>query len=135
MDFRADCDPRFQFIARSSPRSFGYTYGYMTGTAEAPNGYPVGSGITFPNSPQVGDYFLRIDYLPNILFRWDGQLWIRIDSNVRTGLGMTEEDNSQQSTFINNSNVTVPTDGGTMPQKQALSSILTIAPDPIPPVI
>ena len=135
MDFRADCDPRFQFIARSSPRSFGYTYGYMTGTAEAPNGYPVGSGITFPNSPQVGDYFLRIDYLPNILFRWDGQLWIRIDSNVRTGLGMTEEDNSQQSTFINNNNVTVLTDGGTMPQKQALSSILTIAPDPIPPVI
>ena len=135
MDFRADCDPRFQFIARSSPRSFGYTYGYMTGTAEAPNGYPVGSGITFPNSPQVGDYFLRIDYLPNILFRWDGQLWIRIDSNVRTGLGMTEEDKSQQSTFINNNNVTVLTDGGTMPQKQALSSILTIAPDPIPPVI
>ena len=135
MDFRADCDPRFQFIARSSPRSFGYTYGYMTGTAEAPNGYPVGSGITFPNSPQVGDYFLRIDYLPNILFRWDGQLWVRIDSNVRTGLGMTEEDNSQQSTFINNNNVTVLTDGGTMPQKQALSSILTIAPDPIPPVI
>ena len=135
MDFRADCDPRFQFIARSSPRSFGYSYGYMTGTAEAPNGYPVGSGITFPNSPQVGDYFLRIDYLPNILFRWDGQLWVRIDTNVRTGLGMTEEDNSQQSTFINNNNVTVLTDGGTMPQKQALSSILTIAPDTIPPII
>jgi len=48
---------------------------------------------------------------------------------------MTEEDNSQQSTFINNNNVTVLTDGGTMPQKQALSSILTIAPDTIPPII
>jgi hypothetical protein len=133
MDFRADCDPRFQFIARSSPRSFGYTTGYLDGTGEAPNGYPTGAGISFPQNPQVGDYFLRIDYLPQLLYRWDGQLWIRISENVRTDTGFTAEDSSQQSSFINNSNVTVLTDGTTTTQKQALSSILTIAPDTIPP--
>jgi hypothetical protein len=133
MDFRADCDPRFQFIARSSPRSFGYTTGYLDGTGEAPNGFPTGAGISFPQNPQVGDYFLRIDYLPQLLYRWDGQLWIRISENVRTQTGMTAEDLSQQSSFINNSNVTVLTDGTTTTQKQALSTILTIAPDTIPP--
>jgi hypothetical protein len=133
MDFRADCDPRFQFIARSSPRSFGYTTGYLDGTGEAPNGFPTGAGIAFPQNPQVGDYFLRIDYLPQLLYRWDGQLWIRISQNVRTDTGMTAGDLSQQSSFINNSNVTVLTDGTTTTQKQALSTILTIAPDTIPP--
>jgi hypothetical protein len=133
MDFRADCDPRFQFIARSSPRSFGYTTGYLDGTGEAPNGFPTGAGIAFPQNPQVGDYFLRIDYLPQLLYRWDGQLWIRISENVRTDTGFTAEDSSQQSSFINNSNVTVLTDGTTTTQKQALSSILAITPDTLPP--
>ena len=135
MDYRADCDPRFQFIARSSPRSFGYTTGYLDGTAEAPNGFPTGAGISFPQNPQVGAYFLRTDYLPQILYRWDGRLWVRISKNVRTQTGFTEQDLSQQSSFINNSNVTTTTSGTQIPQKQALSTILTIAPDPIPPVI
>ena len=135
MDYRADADPRFQFIARVSPRSFGYTTGYLDGTGEAPNGFPTGAGISFPQDPQVGAYFLRTDYLPQILYRWDGRIWVRISTNVRTPTGFTETDLSQQSSFINNSNVTVTTDGTEIPQKQALSTILTIAPDPIPPVI
>jgi hypothetical protein len=135
MDYRADADPRFQFIARSSPRSFGYTTGYLDGSAEAPNGFPTGAGIAFPQNPQVGAYFLRTDYLPQLLFRWDGRIWVRISKNVRTQTGFTEGDLSQQSSFINNSNVTIATDGTSIPQKQGLSTILTIAPDPIPPVI
>lgn len=135
MDYRADADPRFAFIARSSPRSFGYTTGYLDGTAEAPNGFPTGAGIAFPQNPQVGAYFLRTDYLPQLLYRWDGRIWVRISKNVRTQTGFTETDLSQQSSFINNSNVTITTSGTEIPQKQALSTILTIAPDPIPPVI
>ena len=135
MDFRADCDPSFQFIARSSPRSFGYTMGYMDGSGVAPNGFPTGAGISFPQNPQVGDYFLRTDYLPQLLYRWDGKLWVRISKNVRTQTGFTSSDQSQQSSFINNSNVTVTTNGTVIPQQQALSTILTIAPDSIPPVI
>ena len=135
MDFRADADPRFQFIARSSPRSFGYTAGYLTGDGTTPNGYPSGAGIAFPQNPQVGDYFLRIDYFPQILFRWDGQIWVRISENVRTDTGFMDNDQSQTASFINNSNVTVLTNGTTTTQKQALSTILTIAPDPLPPVV
>jgi hypothetical protein len=133
MDYRADCDPRFQFIARSSPRTFGYSTSYMSGDGQAPNGFPTGAGISFPQNPQVGDYFLRIDYLPQLLYRWDGQLWVRISENVRTDTGLIDDDKTQTASFINNSNVTVTTSGTIIPQKQALSTILTIAPDPLPP--
>jgi len=135
MDWRADCDPAFQYIARSSPRSFGYTTGYLDGTGEAPNGLPTGAGISFPQNPQVGDYFLRIDYFPQLLYRWDGRLWVRISQNVRTQTGFTEANQSQKSGFINNRVQTKLTDGTFVPQRQALSTILGLTPDPLPPVI
>jgi hypothetical protein len=135
MDFRADCDPAFQYIARSSPRTFGYTTGYLDGDGQAPNGEPTGAGIAFPQNPQVGDYFLRIDYFPQLLYRWDGRLWVRISSNVRTTTGFTASDTSQLSGFINNENQTELTDGTYVPQSQPLSSILQLSPDPLPPVI
>ena len=129
IDYRADTDPRFRYIKRMSPQSFGYIDGYLTGDGSAPNGEPVGSGTNFPAQAEIGDYFLRIDNLPQQLFRWDGNLWIKISENVRTGLGFTEDDKSQLSTFVNNSNVTVLTNGTTMPERQALSSILRIQTD------
>lgn len=129
IDYRADTDPRFRFIKRMSPRSFGYIDGYLTGDGTAPNGEPVRSGTNFPATAEIGDYFLRIDYLPQQLFRWDGNLWVKISENVRTGVGFTQDDKSQLSTFINNSNVTVLTNGTTMPERQALSSILRIQTD------
>ena len=120
--------PGFQFIARSTPRTFGWTEGYLVGTAQAPNGEPVGSGISFPGNPTKGDYFLRLDYLPQQLFRWDNNMWVKISENVRTGVGFNDNNKSQMGSFINNSNVTATT-SGTMPEKQALSSILRITPD------
>lgn len=135
MNYLADCDPGFQYIARSSPRSFGYTTGYLTGDGLAPNGYLSGAGIAFPSNPQVGDYFLRIDYAPQILYRWDGKIWIRISTNVRTDTGYGIEDTSQLSTFINNQgNIYLNNEQKTVPQKQALSTLLAPTPDPTPPV-
>jgi len=134
MDWRADCDPAFQFIARSSPRSFGYTTGYMDGNGQAPNGFPTGAGISFPQNPQVGDYFLRIDYFPQLLYRWDGKLWIRISQNIRTESGFSLQNQSQLSGFINNVGETKLTNGTFVPQKQALSTILGLTPDTLPPV-
>jgi hypothetical protein len=142
MDWRADCDPAFQFIARSSPRSFGYSAGYMTGDGTAPNGFQTeilglgsvsGAGISFPINPQVGDYFLRIDYFPQLLYRWDGRVWIRVSSNVRTDTGFTYQDQSLLSGFINDTAQTELTNGTFIPQRQALSTALTLQPDPIPP--
>jgi hypothetical protein len=132
MDFRADCDPRFQFIARSTPRSFGYTVGYMTGDGTAPNGLPTGAGITFPQNPVIGAYFLRTDYAPQLLFRWSGTTWVRISSNVRTDTGFESSNASLLSGFINNTATTAATDGSTMPQRQGLSTLLALTPDILP---
>lgn len=134
MDWRADCDPAYQYIARSSPRTFGYTTGYLDGDGTAPNGFPTGAGIVFPQNPQVGDYFLRIDYFPQILYRWDGRMWVRISTNVRTQTGFSVQNTSQLSGFINNEGVTELTDGTVVEQKQPLSSILAVSPDTIPPI-
>ncbi len=134
MDWRADCDPAFQYIVRSTPRSFGYETGYLSGDGTAPNGLPSGAGIAFPQNPQVGDYFLRIDYSPQILYRWDGKLWIRISTNVRTETGMTATDKSQLSQFINNEAVIYSNNEEKLiPSAQPLSSILELAPDNLPP--
>lgn len=135
MDWRADCDPAYQYIARSSPRTFGYTTGYLDGDGTAPNGFPTGAGIVFPQNPQVGDYFLRIDYFPQILYRWDGRMWVRISTNVRTETGFSVSNTSQLSGFINNDAQVKLTDGTYVDQKQPLSSILTIAPDATPPIV
>ena len=136
MDYRADCDPGFQYITRSSPRSFGYSTGYMTGDGTAPNGFPVGAGISFPQNPQVGDYFLRIDYMPQLLYRWDGKLWIRISENVRTDTGFTAEDTSLLSGFINNQGeIYLNNSDQVVPQAQPLSSVLQPALDPVPPEV
>lgn len=129
MDYRADCDPRFQFIRRSTPRSFGYLAGYMTGDGQAPNGEPAGAGIAFPANPQKGDYFLRLDYLPQKLFRWNGAMWVEISRNVRTPSGFELDDQSQLSTYINEKGQTTTAQGGTVPTRQSLSQALRIQPD------
>ena len=136
MDYRADCDPAFQYIVRYTPQSFGYIAGYLTGDGQAPNGLPTGAGISFPQNPQVGDYFLRIDYFPQILFRWDGQIWVRISENVRTDTGFTADDRSLVSGFVNNENqIYLNNTGEFVPEAQPLSSVLQRSPDIIPPEI
>jgi hypothetical protein len=134
MDFRADADPAFQFISRYSPLNFSYTAGYLTGDSNAPNGFPVTTGISFPQNPEVGTYALRIDYMPNILYRWSGRSWVKISENVRTPTGYSFDSKNLLSTFINNRDTVTLTNGDVIPSKQALSTILTQPFDPIPPV-
>jgi len=62
-------------------------------------------------------------------------MWVRISQNVRTPTGMTAADQSQKSSFINDRAETKLTDGTFVPQRQALSTILGLTPDPLPPVI
>ena len=101
----------------------------MTGDEFAPNGEPVGTGIAFPANPKLGDYFLRLDYLPQKLYRYDGKMWVEISRNVRTPPTLTSTDQSQISTFINNSNVVETAQGTTIPSRQSLSQVLRIQPD------
>jgi hypothetical protein len=40
-----------------------------------------GFGDRFPESPMKGDMFIRTDYLPDRLFKWNGTKWIEVDKN------------------------------------------------------
>ena len=40
-----------------------------------------GFGTAFPDAAKKGDTFLRVDYLPNKLFKFNGQKWIEVDKS------------------------------------------------------
>lgn len=77
--------------------------GYLTGDAMPPNGTNVAAGITFPASPSEGDFYLRLDYLPNRLFRFNGSRWVKIEDSVRANISPGSND-TLRSSFINNTN-------------------------------
>ena len=41
-----------------------------------------GFGTEFPQNPQKGDMFLRVDYLPTKQYKWNGLKWIEISKDV-----------------------------------------------------
>lgn len=112
--------------ASVTPEAFGYVVGYLTGSAAAPNGLPVTSGVTFPNDPVDGDYCLRLDYFPNRLFRYNStqRRWLKLDSNVRTNLNNGPSNNTLRSSFVNNTYTVRTTDQGNIPSRQSLSELL-----------
>lgn len=100
--------------------------GYLTGDGIAPNGRVTGSGIAFPDNPVQGDYFLRLDYLPNRLFRFSGSRWAKIEDNIRTNLTPGATDNkTQRAGYVNNTNTYTDASGQTHNELQPLSRILT----------
>jgi len=78
--------------------------GWLTGDGLTPNGLPVNSGISFPSEPMAGDYCLRVDYLPNRLFRYDGRRWVKVEDAQRTNLTPGPNNRTLRSTFVNNTN-------------------------------
>jgi len=38
-------------------------------------------GTEFPNTPGKGDLFLRVDYMPERLYKWNGSKWIMLDKS------------------------------------------------------
>lgn len=79
--------------------------GYLTGDGQLPNGATVAAGISFPSGATVGDWYLRLDYLPNRLFRFNGSRWVKIEDNVRTNLTPGANNTTQRSSFVNNTGV------------------------------
>ena len=108
----------------TTPRSDGYTMGYLTGDGLAPNGFPVTPGVTFPTNPVSGDYALRLDYKPNRLFRFNGTRWIKIEDKVRTDLNNGPSNQTLRSGFVNNTATVNTNDRGPIPSRQSLSEIL-----------
>lgn len=41
-------------------------------------------GVTFPSNPKINEMFLRVDYLPTRLFRYDGTKWVAADKESTT---------------------------------------------------
>lgn len=39
-------------------------------------------GVTFPSRPKINEMYLRVDYLPTRLFRFDGQDWVLVDKET-----------------------------------------------------
>ena len=87
------------------PVKEGYS-GYLLGDGVPPNGAPYGFGIRFPEAAADGDYFLRTDYLPNRLFRFNGVRWVKFEDKVRMTKTMTDNRSVQKSSFINNTEFT-----------------------------
>jgi hypothetical protein len=118
-------------IVLNSP-DHNYYVGYLTGDGIPPNGAPYGFGITFPSTPVKGQFYLRTDYMPNRLFRYDGRHWIKFEDNVRMTVnqsGATQTNDptkvrkTQKASFINNTN-TATIAGEVVVEKQALSKAL-----------
>ena len=104
----------------------GKVEGYLTGDGLAPNGLVTGAGVAFPANPNQGDYFLRLDYLPNRLFRYNGTFWHKIEDSVRTNLtpGATNN-NTQRAGYVNNTNTYTNSQGQVQDERQPLSRVLT----------
>ena len=97
---------------------------YLDGDGVAPNGNPAGFGITFPTSNvDTGDYFLRTDYLPNRLFRFDGTRWIKMEDSVRITMSNTDTRENWKTKFVNASGTTT-INGLTVDQRQSLTNAL-----------
>ena len=50
-----------------------------------------GFGTRFPLNPQKGDMFLRVDMLPNKLYKWNGQKWIEVAKSTTDRYAYEEE--------------------------------------------
>jgi len=83
------------------PKKTGYT-GYLVGDGFPSNGYDFGHGIQFPVNPGQDDYFLRTDFMPNRLFRFDGNRWLRVEDAVRMTMTNNDVRKTQKTSFINN---------------------------------
>lgn len=87
------------------PKRSGYS-GYLLGDGVPPNGADFGHGISFPANAIANDYYLRVDMMPNRLFRYDGKRWIKVEDAVRHTLSNTDNRQTFRTGFINNNNWT-----------------------------
>ena len=102
-----------------------------------PNGVAFGSGIAFPTDPAKGQFYLRTDYLPNALYRYNGKRWVMYEQGVRMTMNQFGNQDvaagthfegsairqTQMGTFVNNAN-TSTIGGKVVTERQALSRAL-----------
>jgi len=105
-----------------TPEATGYQ-GYLIGDGIPPNGEQFGFGSSFPLASTVGDFYLRTDFMPNRLFRYDGQRWVKQEDNVRMTMTQTNDRKTYKTDFVNNTKSTT-IGGETVEERQSLSKVL-----------
>lgn len=108
---------------RITPQNTNAYSGYLVGDGLAHNGEDVTMATSFPGGAHEGDFVLRLDFMPNRLFRYNGSRWVKMEDDVRTpltpGKGSTLRDG-----FINNTSTITADDNSTVTSRQALSDAL-----------
>lgn len=113
-------------ITLKSPRQ-NYYLGYLLEDVIPPNGYKLqGMGVQFPDVVAEGMYFLRTDFMPTRLFRYDGRKWVKFEDKLRMTMTNTSGRMTQKTSFINNTNKTV-LGNMELDERQSLSKISDIA--------
>jgi len=93
-----------------------------------PNGSkPVPSGTAFPQPAHEGDYFLRLDFTPPVLYVKQATRWARVESNWRSDWLPA---GAVLASFINNNNKTTLDDGTVVPEKISLKDAVKSKLDP-----
>lgn len=100
-----------------------YYVGYLTEDGIPPNGASYDFGTNFPSAASEGDFYLRTDYFPNRLFRYNGSRWVKFEDNVRATLPGSETATTQVGTFVNNTNKSTIA-GKEVEERQSLSQAL-----------
>jgi hypothetical protein len=88
---------------------------------------PVPTGTSFPAEYQVGDWFLRVDYVPPVLFSRQASAWKKVETNYRADWLPAGR---VLASFINNQEQTTYTDGTQAPVKQNLRTSVASKLDP-----
>ena len=83
----------------ATPTTHGYK-GLLIGDEFAPNGSSFASGISFPLDSTEGDYFLRTDFLPQRMFRYDGKRWLKAHDVKRAPMN-NDTTQTLRGSFIN----------------------------------
>lgn len=106
----------------NTPDRDGYN-AYLVGEEYTPNGHPFGMGISFPGNSLEGDYFLRTDFAPKRLFRFNGITWKKVHDVRRETLSNTDDRNTLLGGFVNNTNKN-RINGELIEERQSLSKAL-----------
>ncbi len=73
-------DTTYMYFDPDNPQRKPYRW---TEDGKPDNGMPVGQGIEFPFNPTDGDWFIRIDFLPNRLFRFENNKWKMREKDIK----------------------------------------------------
>jgi hypothetical protein len=100
----------------------------FTGDGIPPDGAQLlGSGDAFPYRPDEGDYYLRTDYSPTVLYQFHGGIWCRREYDYRTSKWIAA--NALLESFWNNNNITTNEDGSTTNERVSLSTVIKYTPE------